>query len=106
MNKSTRLLITAAAVAGLYAGSLATKAFAADEKAGQSAPKDDGKSKKAACGAHGCKGQNGCAGKGGCKTGDNGCAAKNSCTGKGGCEVKAAKKDEKKAEKTADKKTS
>ena len=94
MNKSTRLLITAAAMAGLYSGSLATRAFAAsDDKAGQTAPKDDSKSKKSACGAHSCKGQNGCAGKGGCKTSDNGCAGKNSCSGKGGCEVKTAKKD-------------
>ena len=34
MNKSTRLIITAAALAGLYAGSIASKAFAADDKAG------------------------------------------------------------------------
>jgi hypothetical protein len=95
MNKSTRLLITAAAVAGLYTGSLATRASAADttEKAGQAAAKD-GKAKDAACGAHGCKGQNGCGGKGGCKTGDNGCKGKNSCKGKGGCKVEAAKKEE------------
>lgn len=97
MNKSTRLLITAAAVAGLYSGSLATRALAADQKAndkaGQAAPKDD--KKAASCGAHGCKGQNGCAGKGGCKTSDAGCKGKNSCKGKGGCEVKAeAKKDD------------
>ena len=96
MNRSTRLIITAAAIAGLYAGSLATRAFASDDmkndsKAGQAAPKDD--KAKSACGAHGCKGQNGCAGKGGCKTGDKGCAAKNSCKGKGGCSVADAKKD-------------
>ena len=30
MNKSTRLIITAAAMAGLYAGSLAVRAHAAD----------------------------------------------------------------------------
>jgi hypothetical protein len=102
MNKSTRLLITAAAVAGLYTGSLATRVFAAadnkSDKAGQASPKDD-KSNDAKCGAHGCKGQNGCAGKGGCKTGDAGCQGKNSCKGKGGCKVEAAAKDEKKADK-------
>jgi hypothetical protein len=97
MNRSTRLIITAAAVAGLYAGSLATRALAADEmkkddKAGQTAPKND--KAKASCGAHGCAGKNGCAGKGGCKTSDKGCAGKNSCKGKGGCEVKDAKKDD------------
>jgi hypothetical protein len=100
MNKSTRLLITAAAVAGLYTGTLATRVSAAeakkDDKAGQTAAKDD--KAKGGCGAHGCKGQNGCAGKGGCKTGDAGCAGKNSCKGKGGCAV-AAKKEEKKADK-------
>ena len=32
MNKSTRLIITAAAMAGLYAGALAVKASAADAK--------------------------------------------------------------------------
>ncbi|HVS52965.1 MAG TPA: hypothetical protein VHD62_11480 [Opitutaceae bacterium] len=96
MTKSTRLLITAAAVAGLYSGSLATRAFAADQKAGQPAPKDD--KAKAGCGAHGCKGQNGCAGKGGCKTSDKGCSGKNSCAGKGGCAVADAKKDDKKAD--------
>ena len=95
MNKSTRLIITAAAVAGLYAGSLATRAFAADDKAGQPAPKDD--KAKASCGAHGCAGKNGCAGKGGCKTGDKGCSGKNTCSGKGGCKVEAKKDDTKKS---------
>jgi len=97
MNKSTRLLITAAAVAGLYSGSLATRMFAADQKsdkAGQTAPKDD--KAKASCGAHSCAGKNGCAGKGGCKTSDKGCKGKNSCSGKGGCAVADAKKDDKK----------
>ena len=37
MNKSTRLIITAAAMAGLYAGALAAKTYAADQ-AGQTAP--------------------------------------------------------------------
>ena len=79
MNKSTRLLITAAAVAGLYAGSLASKAFAADDKAGKE------EKAKADKGKHDCKGKNGCAGQGGCKTSDKGCKGKNSCKGKGGC---------------------
>jgi hypothetical protein len=94
MNKSTRLLITAAAVAGLYSGSLASRAFAA-EKAGQEMPKSD--KDKGTCGVHGCKGQNGCKGHGGCSAGDNGCKGKNSCKGKGGCKVEAAKADGKKA---------
>lgn len=63
MNKSTRLLITAAALAGLYAGSLATRGLAAETgKAGtaDTAKKDAGK--------HECKGKNSCKGQGGCNT--------------------------------------
>ena len=90
MNKSTRLLITSAAIAGLYAGSLASKAFAAEAKAGteEKAKADKGK--------HDCKGKNGCAGEGGCKSSDNGCKGKNSCKGKGGCstKMKEQKKDD------------
>ena len=76
MNKSTRLIVTAAAMTGLYAGSVATRAFA-DDTAGSSSgtPSDAGK--------HDCKGQNACKGQGGCKAGDNGCKGQNSCKGKG-----------------------
>ena len=96
MNKSTRLLITSAAIAGLYAGALSVRTYAAD--AGTPAPKDE-KAKKASCGAHGRAGKNGCAGKGGCKTSDKGCAGKNSCEGKGGCAVKEKAKSDKPADK-------
>ncbi len=92
MKKSTRLIITAAAITGLYAGSLASKSFAAEDKAGTPAAKD-AKEK----GKHDCKGKNGCAGEGGCKSGDNGCKGKNSCKGKGGC---ASTHDEKKKDDT------
>jgi hypothetical protein len=98
MNRSTRLIITAAAISGLYAGSLATKSYGAphhkaDTKAGKVAfAKDDHKSDKSSCsgkdgcsGKHDCKGQNACKGQGGCSSGDNGCKGKNSCKGKGGC---------------------
>eukprot|EP01035_Chromulina_nebulosa_P013546 gene13546-17994_t len=78
MNKTTRLLITSAAIAGLYAGSLASKALAADDKAGTA------EKAKADKGKHDCKGKNSCKGDGGCKAGDNGCKGKNSCKGKGG----------------------
>jgi hypothetical protein len=102
MNKSTRLLITAAAVAGLYAGASATRAFAANAKSGQAGQMADKDGKaKAGCGAHACAGKNGCAGKGGCKTSDKGCKAKNSCAGKGGCAVADAKKDAKAESKKA-----
>lgn len=93
MNKSTRLLITTAAMAGLYAGALSTRSYAADEKAG----KADGM-KKDATAKHDCKGQNSCKGTGGCGTSDNGCKGKNSCKGKGGCST-MAKTDKKMEEK-------
>ena len=99
MNKSTRLIITAAAMAGLYAGSLAVRAHAAD--AGTPAAKDESKGKSSCSGKDGCKGKdsckgkdackghNDCKGKGGCKTADHDCAGKNDCKGKGGCSAKA-----------------
>jgi hypothetical protein len=91
MNKSTRLLITSAAIAGLYAGSIASKAFAADAKAGT---EEKAKADKA---KHDCKGKNDCKGQGGCGASDKGCKGKNSCKGKGGCGA-AAMKDDKKAD--------
>ena len=93
MNKSSRLLITAAAVAGLYTGALASKSYAANANAGSAASKDE----KKAMEKHGCKGQNGCAGHGGCKSGDNGCKGKNTCKGKGGCSTMEKPKEEKKS---------
>jgi len=78
MNKSTRLLITAAAMAGLYSGALATKTMAASH-AGKADVKADDKT------THDCKGKNACKGQGGCGSSDNGCKGKNSCKGHGGC---------------------
>ncbi len=52
MNKSTRLIITAAAIAGLYAGSFAVKANAADS--GSTAPAGE-KAKESCKGKDGCK---------------------------------------------------
>jgi|SRR5580658_6412817 hypothetical protein len=79
MKRTTRLILTSAAMTGLYAGSLATRAFA-DDQAGSS-----DQSKSQSPGTHACKGQNSCKGQGGCKAGDNGCKGQNSCKGKGGC---------------------
>ncbi|HEY1792013.1 MAG TPA: hypothetical protein VGG34_03785 [Opitutaceae bacterium] len=79
MKRSTRLIVTAAAMAGLYAGSTASRAFA-DAGSG-----DNGSSQAKNAGQHDCKGQNSCKGQGGCKAGDNGCKGQNSCKGKGGC---------------------
>jgi hypothetical protein len=78
MNKSTRLLITAAAMAGLYSGALASKSFAAVNAGTQAADSKDATK-------HDCKGKNACKGQGGCGTSDNGCKGKNSCKGHGGC---------------------
>ncbi len=77
MNKSTRFIVTAAAMAGLYAGAVASRAFADDKAGSGDTSKDAGK--------HDCKGQNSCKGLGGCKTSDQGCKGQNSCKGKGGC---------------------
>ena len=94
MNKSTRLLVTAAALAGLYSGALASRSYAADANAGTPA----GDSKDAS--KHDCKGKNACKGQGGCGTSDNGCKSKNSCKGKGGC-ASAEKPADKPADKPA-----
>ena len=61
MNKSTRFIVTAAALAGLYAGSMATRAYA-DTTAGSGDQSNNN------AGKHDCKGQNSCKGKGGCNT--------------------------------------
>jgi hypothetical protein len=88
MKRSHRLLMTAAAMAGLYAGALAARTHAQDS--GSSGSGDS--SKAPSTDKHGCKGQNSCKGKGGCSSGDNGCAGKNSCSGKGGCATDGSKK--------------
>ena len=95
MNRSTKVLVTTAAMAGLITGAAArvhaTQVPAAKKGTslsswGQLNDKDDK-------GKHDCKGQNDCKGQGGCKTGDNGCKGKNSCKGKGGCSTKGEDKD-------------
>ena len=85
MNKTTRSILTAAALAGLYSGSFALRAHAAATQPGQSILRDD------TAGKHACKGQNSCKGQGGCAAGDNGCKGKNSCKGKGGCATDGSK---------------
>ena len=112
MNKTTRTIIAAAAIAGLYAGAFVLKASAAttntnakagtamvgDDKAkGSCKGKDSCQGKDGCKGGHDCKGKNDCKGKGGCKSGDNGCKGKNSCKGKGGCSSKHAEEKPKSA---------
>jgi hypothetical protein len=84
---TTKALIAGAAVAGLMAGSLPVRAYAANTstQAGVSLQTMGEK------GAHACKGQNACKGQGGCKSGDQGCKGKNTCKGKGGCATEGGK---------------
>ncbi len=110
MNKSSKTIITAAAITGLYLGALAAKSYAAD--AGSTAPsteksKDSCKGKDGCNGkkdgkAHDCKGKNECKGKGGCGSSDNGCKGKNSCKGKGGCSSAMGEKHDAEANKKKD----
>ncbi|MFA5058601.1 MAG: hypothetical protein WC485_10850 [Opitutaceae bacterium] len=114
MTKSTRLIITAAALAGLYSGSLALQARADDSNAGTPAAKDEGKpnscSGKSSCNGKEkdkacCKAKASCKSDAGCKdcknpdAGQAGAKAdkdKSSCSGKDGCSAKsdtAASKD-------------
>jgi hypothetical protein len=94
MTKTTKALITSAAVAGLLAGTGAavqastvlTTAKASFSAMSQDKPDTTKKVEK-----HACKGQNSCKGNGGCKSSDNGCKGKNSCKGKGGCATDGSK---------------
>ena len=70
MNKSTKTIITAAAIAGLYMGGLAAKSYAGD--AGSTAPAGE----KAKDAKDSCKGKNDCKGKGWVKTSEKDCTAK------------------------------
>jgi hypothetical protein len=106
MTKNTKLMIAAAAMSGLIAGSAArsmastpassvqpsAKKMSLESRAGAKALADDKDTK----GKHDCSGKNDCKGQGGCKTGDNGCKGKNSCKGKGGCSTKDDKPADKK----------
>jgi hypothetical protein len=96
MKKSSRFIVTAAALAGLYAGALAARTYAADDTAGSST-----QTGKDATSKHACKGQNTCKGTGGCGSGDMGCAGKNTCKGKGGCATDSSAKPATPAPKSA-----
>jgi hypothetical protein len=81
MRNSKALLVSCAALAGLYAGAITLRAATTHIDAGSKIVKADESDK----GKHDCKGKNSCKGQGGCKSGDNGCKGQNSCKGKGGC---------------------
>lgn len=72
--KKTTSTILAAAVSGLFLGTVTTSCKSHDHNMAQTMAEK-----------HACKTMNSCAGKGGCQSGDHGCAGKNSCKGKGGC---------------------
>ncbi|HUN62854.1 MAG TPA: hypothetical protein VMU53_12725 [Candidatus Sulfotelmatobacter sp.] len=94
MTKTTKALITSAAVAGLLAGTgAAVRASTVTNtaKASLSALSSDKQDTTKKPEKHACKGQNSCKGNGGCKSGDNGCKGKNSCKGKGGCATDGSK---------------
>jgi hypothetical protein len=96
MTKTTKALITGAALAGLLAGtsapvSASTVLFGGKASFAAQDQTPDKKDTKKVKEKHACKGQNSCKGKGGCKSGDNGCKGKNSCKGKGGCATDGSK---------------
>jgi hypothetical protein len=73
MNKQ---ILVAAAISGMFLGSVA--AHAADSK-----PSKDDSAKEGS--KHACKGQNACKGQGGCKSEQHACKGQNACKGQGGC---------------------
>jgi hypothetical protein len=94
MTKTTKALITSAAIAGLLAGSapaVQASNLLSTAKSSFSSLQGDKKDDTKTTEKHACKGQNSCKGKGGCKSGDNGCKGKNSCKGKGGCATDGSK---------------
>jgi hypothetical protein len=108
MKRTTRTLITTAAITGLLGGvaihqsraettnktSSSTSSSSSSSSAGKEASKKSPK-------VQGCSGENDCKGLGGCKTSDHSCKFKNDCKGKGGCsltdkDIKQWEKDNKK----------
>ena len=90
MTKTTKAMITGAAMAGLFTGAAAVRAHAVtltDSTTGTLLHKMDDTDK----GKHDCKGKNDCKGAGGCKTDSNSCKGKNDCKGKGGCNTNKPK---------------
>jgi hypothetical protein len=86
-----KAVIAGAAIAGLLAGSMAVRTYAASTslKAGTALRTlaDDEKGNILAKATKSARGR----GQGGCKTSDNGCKGKNSCKGKGGCATDGSK---------------
>ncbi|HEX3800151.1 MAG TPA: hypothetical protein VH413_15765 [Verrucomicrobiae bacterium] len=83
MKRTTRTLITAAAISGLLSGVAVNRASSADTN---TAPGKVAPAKKMPK-VHDCSGQNDCKGLGGCKNDDHKCKFKNDCKGKGACSI-------------------
>jgi len=105
MKRTTRSLITTAAITGLLGGAAINQASARDgtNNSTNTLPGKVAPVKKVPK-VHDCSGMNDCKGIGGCKTEDHACKFKNDCKGKGGCsitdkDIKAWEKKQK--EKTA-----
>jgi hypothetical protein len=89
MNRISRKVLVAAAMAGLVSGAPLQQGRADGTNSTPStnaAPGQAAPAKKMPK-VQGCAGQNDCKGLGGCQSGDHGCKFKNSCKGKGGCEI-------------------
>jgi hypothetical protein len=90
MKKSTRTILTSAAIAGLLGGVAVNQGFARDagstNTTTNTAPGKVAPLKKVPK-VHDCSGQNDCKGIGGCKTEAHACKFKNDCKGKGGCSI-------------------
>ena len=88
--KSSKVIVAAAALSGLLAGS-SVRAVTVPSSSHHQSQITKSAGQKAVgmddTGKHDCKGKNACKGQGGCKTGDAGCKGKNSCKGNGGCKT-------------------
>ncbi len=84
MKRTTRTLITAAAISGLLSGVAVNRSRA--DNSTNVAPGKVAPAKKTPK-VQDCAGKNDCKGIGGCKTEDHACKFKNSCKGKGGCSI-------------------
>jgi hypothetical protein len=94
MKKSTRTLITSAAIAGLLSGVAANQSFGRDgtnatgtNSTGTNTVPGRAAPAKKVPKVHDCSGMNDCKGIGGCKTEAHACKFKNDCKGKGGCSI-------------------
>ena len=85
MKRTTRTLITAAAISGLLSGVAVNRGYS-DGTNTTPAPGKVAPAKKMPK-VHDCAGQNDCKGIGGCKNDAHACKFKNSCKGKGGCSI-------------------